>query len=170
MIRDASRQVELLSEIAGGKPLRWIKATKARIAADTEPFVGKEGWLRFMGSDGAEAPETYNIVAALKLPKPGNRVLMSGEWIDGEATTRVSLCEDGLIGRTIAEVAANVEDALPVICRDATHLVRKLPDRPGSTLAVAVYYGFRSAEDFGEGRLACVAERFIGFVDGEQVG
>lgn len=153
----SDRQAALLGQIGDGQVV-WISVD----TPSTPPnFEGKAGWLRFMNLEGAD-----NLIAGDKLPKPDVRVLMSGEWVDGNSTISAKLRGDGIELRTITEAAAAFDKAIPVLCHKVETLTRKLPNNPEAILKIAVYTGFRTPEDCKEGRLTTIAERFIGFSHG----
>lgn len=143
-------QAKLLGQIGGG-PVVWISVEESA-APD---FAGKVGWLRFRNSDGEE-----NLIAGI-LPTRDARGLMSGEWVDDNATTSARI---GL-ACTITESTRAFEGAKPVLQHEVRTLTRKLPSSAEAIMRIAVYTGFRTTEDAEEGRLATIAERFIGFSD-----
>lgn len=145
-------QAELLGQIGGGAVV-WISVEKCA-ALD---FAGKVGWLRFMNSEGED-----NLVIGT-LPPRDPRGLMSGEWVDGKSTTSARIG----IGCTITEAAEAFEGAKPVLQHEVRTLTRKLPSSAEAIMRIKVYTGFRTPEDCEEGRLTTIAERFIGFSNGE---
>jgi hypothetical protein len=154
MTKDKKAWAELLCSLKGeDETLVWISARKGPLAAPD--FVGKTGWLRFIGE-----VQSGNLTAG-QLPGPDERVLMSGEWIDGNATIRAQLRGDTTEQRTISEDSSQGD--IPVLRHTIETRIRDIPDRPGSYMQIAVYTGFRSQSDFEEGRLAVIAERFVGF-------
>ena len=143
-------QAKLLGQIGGG-PVVWISVEESA-APD---FAGKVGWLRFMNSDGED-----NLVVGI-LPTRDASGLMSGEWVDGNATTSAQI---GLVC-TITEATRAFEGAKPVLQHEVRTLTRKLPSSEEAIMCITVYTGFRTTEDAEEGRLTTIAERFIGFSD-----
>jgi hypothetical protein len=143
----------LLAQMDRG-PVVWISVSNT--TSDSADFGGKTGWLRFMGD-----ADSVNLVAGT-LPPPDDRVLMSGEWGEGNATVSARRRGDTIELRRITE---GPEGAHPVLRHKVEALTRAVPGNPGKWMRIAVYTGFRSDLDAVEGRLTTIAERFIGFSD-----
>ena len=146
----------------GDDKVVWIGVSSPSSA--TLNFVGNAGWLRFMGEANAENDvSSANLIAADELPARESKDLMSGEWVDGNSTTTAQMRSAGISLRTITELASPFEGATPAIRKEVKTLTRDVPGKPGDWMRFAVYTGFRTDDDFNEGRLTTIAERFIGF-------
>jgi hypothetical protein len=153
---------KLLEDIGGKENVRWI-GVETKTSIDPN-FAGNTGWLRFIGEGKDDKdPSTANLIATDKLPKRAARDLMCGEWIVGDATVSAKLRSNGVELRMISEADATSKDAIPALRHDIETLTRAVPGNAGKYMRIAVYTGFRTKEDFDEGRLTTIAERFIGF-------
>jgi hypothetical protein len=148
----SDKEAEMLTQIGDGN-VKWISV---ETTISTSPsFAGKTGWLRFMGE-----AESHNLVAG-SLPPADDRVLMSGEWVDGKSSTRARMLSDGIELKTITEDALKGE--MPALYHEVETMTRAVPCNAGKWMRIGVYTGFRTREDCDEGRLTTIAERFIGF-------
>jgi hypothetical protein len=145
-----------LLEIAGKKPVVWISAS-ASAEAD---WTAKTGWLRFQHLSRDKHP---NLIARKFLPAATEDIVLAGEWVDGVASFKTWRTGTDLQTSILRECGANTEDALPAIRIDIEMLKRDVPGDAGTNILIACYYGFKSAHDAAQGKLSCIAERFLGF-------
>jgi hypothetical protein len=152
----SDKQAEMLAKIGDGN-VKWICVESTMSASPG--FAGKMGWLRFMGE-----VESGNLVVG-KLPSADDRVLMSGEWVDGKSSTRARMRADGMELKIISEDDLKGQQA--VLRHEVEMLTRGISGdsnkNPKKYMRIAVYTGFRTKEDCEEGRLTTIAERFVGF-------
>jgi hypothetical protein len=152
---------DLLTQIGDGTVV-WIGVSFP--TSVTLNFAGKAGWLRFIGDASANNDiNSANLIAADELPARDAKDLMSGEWVDGNSTVIAQVRGDEIELRAITEVAPLSEGSVPALYREMRTLTRAVPGDPGRCMRIAIYTGFRNDDDFNEGRLTTIAERFIGF-------
>jgi len=135
--------------------LVWIAASRS---SGDPTFAGKQGWFRYRDL----RTDRPTLVAHPKLPV-ANGALVEAEWVDGNATHR--LFEGHSDFATVTEHAAPVAGSIPVL-----KLVRRIGVRNAEPIRWAdhaIYYGFADEEAARSGALSPIAERFLGFANGQ---